>query len=63
MPDFFAMNLVEDNYGLTPFYYDFEFYYGNDNDSMLGISAPTDMFIAKTIGQESLVFDYVSPFS
>ena len=54
-PDFYVMDLVQDNLGRTRMDPTFRENYKNDQDSQLGDKAPPDMYVAKIIGQQTLV--------
>jgi len=51
MPDFYSIELVKDSNGKTEVNPSFRTEFANSNDSRLGASAPTNMYIATTLGQ------------
>lgn len=51
MPNFYSIELVRDHSGKTVSDPGFRTEFPNTNDSRLGASAPTNMYIATTLGQ------------
>ena len=54
--DFLIFELVQDNEGLDKSSQQFKDKYANNNDSKLGSSAPSSVYIATTLGQQTIVF-------
>ena len=55
-PEFYAFELIEDNEEFTSADLAFQASYLNSQDVHLGDDAPTDMYIANTLNQTSLIF-------
>ena len=54
--DFLAVELFRDNQGLNSTSQEFKDKYANNNDTKLGSSAPSSVYIATTLGQQTLAF-------
>ena len=60
-PTFYAFELVRDNQARTVTSAEFREDFKNDNESFLDqANAPSDMYIAKTLGQQSLIYGEVN---
>ena len=62
-PDFFAVELVIDNKNRTAIDADFRSEFANLGDTRLGAKAPSEKYIATTLGQTTLAFTNGEKFS
>ena len=55
--DFMTIELYQDNHGRTSSDPDFRTIYKNNNDAKLGQDAPKGLYIATTMGQDTVYFE------